>query len=207
MVNEKLRKYLSEKYSEDIIILDNPSYDKSIIGVTKNSEGKYVVIMYYDKMVEEYMADNSCSYEDAVEWIDYNTLGALPGIPNHPIIVNDFDKILVTIPKEYENIVDKYFSDSYEIKEGEFGEDDKISFSAEFRDGNNMYIDMCGVQYEEGHDNKPYAQATLNDEKGRELAFTEPAEQLLGDWCIEYNDFEYKVVVIKESDLILEDVR
>ena len=35
MVNEKLRKYLSEKYSKDIVVLDNSSYDNSIVGVTK----------------------------------------------------------------------------------------------------------------------------------------------------------------------------
>jgi hypothetical protein len=39
-------------------------------------------------MVEELMEDEECSYEEAVEWIDYNTIRALPYAgENGPIIM------------------------------------------------------------------------------------------------------------------------
>ena len=69
-VNLELRAELPE----DAILFDNMSYDGSIIGVT--TEGR--VVYDYDQMVEELMQDEEWSYEDAVEWIDYNTIRALP---------------------------------------------------------------------------------------------------------------------------------
>lgn len=79
-VNQQLR----DELPEDAILFDNVSYDGSIVGVT--TEGR--VVYNYDKMVEELMQDEEWSYEDAVEWIDYNTIRALPYAgPNGPIIM------------------------------------------------------------------------------------------------------------------------
>ena len=79
-VNLELRAELPE----DTIIFDNMSYDGSIVGVT--TDGR--VVYDYDKMVEELMQDEKWSYEDAVEWIDYNTIRALPYAGgNGPIIM------------------------------------------------------------------------------------------------------------------------
>lgn len=79
-VNLQLRNELPE----DAIVFDNMSYDGSIIGVTTDDR----VVYSYDKMVEELMQDEEWSYEDAVEWIDYNTIRALPYAgPNGPIIM------------------------------------------------------------------------------------------------------------------------
>jgi hypothetical protein len=69
-VNLQLRSELPE----DAIVFDNMSYDGSIVGVT--TDGR--VVYDYDKMVEELMEDEQWSYEEAVEWIDYNTIRALP---------------------------------------------------------------------------------------------------------------------------------
>jgi len=93
MKNEKFRKALAEM-SEDQewegesqpILLDY--YDNSILGVT---EGGHVVYSY-DKMIEEHMEDEKCSYEEAVEWLDYNTMRAIPymaSVGAAPIVVMD----------------------------------------------------------------------------------------------------------------------
>lgn len=75
---------LRDELPEDAIVFDNMSYDGSIIGVTTDDR----VVYSYDKMVEELMQDEDWSYEDAVEWIDYNTIRALPYAgPNGPIIM------------------------------------------------------------------------------------------------------------------------
>ena len=79
-VNQKLRGILPE----DAIVFDNMSYDGSIVGVT--TDGR--VVYDYDKMVEELMQDEEWSYEEAAEWIDYNTIRALPYAgENGPIIL------------------------------------------------------------------------------------------------------------------------
>ena len=75
---------LREELPEDAIVFDNMSYDGSIIGVTTDGS----VVYDFDKMVEELMQDEEWSYEDAVEWIEYNTVRALPYAgPNGPIIM------------------------------------------------------------------------------------------------------------------------
>ena len=75
---------LRDELPEDAIVFDNMSYDGSIIGVTTDDR----VVYSYDKMIEELMQDEELSYEDAVEWIDYNTIRALPYAgPNGPIIM------------------------------------------------------------------------------------------------------------------------
>lgn len=70
MVNEKFRKAL-ENYckindlseDEQPLIFDNSSYDNSIIGITINNE----LVYDYAKMVQEFMFENNCKYEDAAE--------------------------------------------------------------------------------------------------------------------------------------------
>ena len=75
---------LRAELPEDAIVFDNMSYDGSIVGVT--TDGR--VVYDYDKMVEELMQEEECSYEEAVEWIDYNTIRALPYAgENGPIIM------------------------------------------------------------------------------------------------------------------------
>jgi hypothetical protein len=69
-VNLKLRTILPE----DALVFDNASYDNSIVGVTTDNR----VVYDYDKMIEELMEDEGWSYDDAVDWIDYNTIRSLP---------------------------------------------------------------------------------------------------------------------------------
>ena len=73
-----------ELLPEDSVVLDNSSFDKSIIGVTNNGN----VVYDFDKMVEEYMEDNQCNAEEAMDWITYNTMRAIPYFPEpRPIII------------------------------------------------------------------------------------------------------------------------
>ena len=69
-VNLKLRTLLPE----DSLVFDNASYDNSIVGVTTDNR----VVYDYDKMILEVMEDEGWSYDDAVDWIEYNTIRSLP---------------------------------------------------------------------------------------------------------------------------------
>ena len=75
---------LLENGYEDVVIFQNFSYDDALIGVSEDGRAIYD----YDIMVEWLVQTEGFTEEEAVEWIDYNTLRALPYIgPNAPIIM------------------------------------------------------------------------------------------------------------------------
>ena len=59
---------------EGVKYLYNFSYDTALVGVTDDNRAVYD----YNKMVEWLIETEGFSYEEAVEWIDYNTIRALP---------------------------------------------------------------------------------------------------------------------------------
>lgn len=59
---------------DDIKYLTNYSYDDALIGVSDDGRAIYD----FDKMVEWLMNEVGLSDSEAVEWIEYNTIRALP---------------------------------------------------------------------------------------------------------------------------------
>lgn len=59
---------------EDVVYLTNYSYDDALIGISEDNRAVYD----YDKMVKWLMEEEGFTEEDAIEWIDYNTIRALP---------------------------------------------------------------------------------------------------------------------------------
>ena len=79
MEDKKFRKALDalvedQGIEEEVIRLDNHHYDKSIIGMTEDGR----LIYSFELMVQELMEDEGCSETEAIEWLEYNTLKALP---------------------------------------------------------------------------------------------------------------------------------
>lgn len=104
MKNEKLRELLSEQAesagAEDLpLFFDNLSFDNSIIGINVKT-GQ--IVYSYNAMISEAMKELDCSEEDAIEWIDYNTLGVLGANPPMPIVVDDFGAILYGLEEDHE---------------------------------------------------------------------------------------------------------
>ena len=62
---------------DDALIADG--LDKAIIGY---KEGK--VVYDYDACVQVFMADNDWNFEDAIEWMEFNVVGAYVG-PRTPL--------------------------------------------------------------------------------------------------------------------------
>lgn len=73
MQRKDLTEYL-ESLGQETIVLEPEYFDNAIIGIT--DEGR--LIYSYDKLIEAYSNGESCEYEEAVEWVDYNTLRAIP---------------------------------------------------------------------------------------------------------------------------------
>lgn len=80
---EKNRELLNQLGHNDSIVFEHPSYDEAIIGVDSNER----VVYDFEQMAECLMKDDGMSYEDAVEFIEYNTIRALPYMPNSPIVM------------------------------------------------------------------------------------------------------------------------
>lgn len=101
MVDEKFRKALdayAQEHDQEIKILDNSAFDNSVVGISEDGR----LVYDYRRMVIEYMEDEGCSEEEAVEWLDYNTLRAIPYFgEDHPIIVG-LDK---------ENLIEYYYNE------------------------------------------------------------------------------------------------
>ena len=84
----KKRDILNENGYEESIIFENPDYDSAIIGT--DTDGR--VIYSFDKMVDFLMDLDNMSYEEAVEFIEYNTIRAIPYFgPMAPIIMTNQD--------------------------------------------------------------------------------------------------------------------
>lgn len=80
MTNSEL---LVDNGYEDVVVFDNPSFEGALIGVSESN----CAIYDYELMVEAMMRDEGVTAEEAMEWIDYNTIRALPYTQNAPIIL------------------------------------------------------------------------------------------------------------------------
>ena len=69
-VNQEIR----SKLPPDAVIFINQAYDNSIIGTTFDGRAIYD----FDKMVQELVADEGWTEEEAIDWIEFNTIRALP---------------------------------------------------------------------------------------------------------------------------------
>lgn len=65
---------LSELGYDGVVVFENYSYDDALIGVTEDNRAVYD----FDKMVEWLCEKEGFSPEEAVEWIEYNTIRSLP---------------------------------------------------------------------------------------------------------------------------------
>ena len=80
---EFIQELLEENKS---IIFENPSYKSALIGVTTDGRAVYD----YTLMVEDLQKEDGMDYEEAAEFIDYNTLGSLPQPESkYPIIIQE----------------------------------------------------------------------------------------------------------------------
>lgn len=75
---------LHEAGYDDIVILDSYSYDDALVGVTEDGRAVYD----FDKMVAWLVETEGFTAEQAVEWVEYNTIRALPYAgPDAPIVM------------------------------------------------------------------------------------------------------------------------
>lgn len=68
---------------EDIVLFSNFDYGDAFIGISNDDRAIY----NYEKMVEYLINKQDMTEEEAIEWIDYNTIRALAYYDKAPIIM------------------------------------------------------------------------------------------------------------------------
>ena len=69
---------------EDVLVFRDFDYDTALIGVSEDNRAIYD----FDLTVEYLCREEGWSEEEAIEWIEYNTLRALPYMePGAPIVM------------------------------------------------------------------------------------------------------------------------
>lgn len=85
------REKLAAAGYEDSVVFENPDYDDAIIGVTDDGN----VVYDFFKMAEHLIKKDGINYYEAVEFIEYNTLRALPYAGDGaPIVVTMLSDLL-----------------------------------------------------------------------------------------------------------------
>ena len=70
----------------EVLCIDD--YDDAIIGVARRCGQPDLIAYSYRQMIEVMMKRDKCEQEDAMEWIEFNCVGAWMG-PHTPVIVED----------------------------------------------------------------------------------------------------------------------
>ena len=84
-----IREQLCEYFGDDLLFADG--YDDAIIGVCSGFDSGRVAYSI-PKMIEIAANDLSVDYEEAVEWLEYNTFGAYVG-EHTPIYIDSLSSL------------------------------------------------------------------------------------------------------------------
>lgn len=85
---EDLKEYLMEQCFADTVVLECPSYISAVVGIS--TDGR--LIYSRDLMVRYLCKQQGMTELDAEEFIDFNTVGALPNMGEKaPIIMEGFE--------------------------------------------------------------------------------------------------------------------
>lgn len=85
---EELKRWLIGHDFNDTVILESPDYFSAIIGISDDGR----LVYSYRKMVDFLVDTDDMSEDEAIEFIDYNTVNALPYMGEKtPIIMQDIN--------------------------------------------------------------------------------------------------------------------
>ena len=91
MTLEELKDLITDLGYEEVRVFEDYDYADAFIGMSNDGRAVYS----YDRMIEWLMLKENWTFEEAVEWIDYNTMRALPYYPDGPIVVYDVPEYML----------------------------------------------------------------------------------------------------------------
>jgi hypothetical protein len=84
---EDVRNAIAEQYGDEMLenvsMFENPAFVNAVVGFDTHH---HKIVYDYEKMVGCLMDEDEMTEEEAIEFIDYNTLRTVPYMPNPPII-------------------------------------------------------------------------------------------------------------------------
>lgn len=90
MTNAELKEYINEQIGDEeiaseVVILEGDEFADGFIGLTADT---YQAVYSYEKLVTSLSTHNNWTLDQSVEWLDCNTLRAIPYMPlRNPIII------------------------------------------------------------------------------------------------------------------------
>lgn len=82
MDKQELKKLLCEMGLENSLMFESPDYMSAIVGIDYHSGS---IIYDYDLMVQHLMKQDNISEQDAIDFVEFNTLRSIPyvtgGVP------------------------------------------------------------------------------------------------------------------------------
>lgn len=83
-----LETHLRDERDDGLVLLEGPEFDGGIIGVSIDGRAVYS----YEKLVVALMKANGWDEQDAIDWVDFNTVGSLVASGGHmPIVMHELD--------------------------------------------------------------------------------------------------------------------
>lgn len=83
---EDLKEYLTQQCFTDTVVLESPAYISAVVGIS--TDGR--LIYSRDLMVKHLREQDGMTEQEANEFIDFNTVGALPNMGEKaPIIMEE----------------------------------------------------------------------------------------------------------------------
>lgn len=80
-----VRELIIDYEYDDVTIFSNPDYASAFIGISEDNRAVYD----YDKMVKYLIDKDGMTDIEAIEFIEFNTIRALPYYENAPIIIHN----------------------------------------------------------------------------------------------------------------------
>ena len=76
---------LMDRGFEDFVVFENPDFEGCIVGITTDNQ----VVYSLAQMVDWFVKEEGGTKSEALQFIECNTIRALPYVENSPIILND----------------------------------------------------------------------------------------------------------------------
>lgn len=81
---DDVKQLIKDYEYEDIVIFSNPSYASAFLGISEDNRAIYD----YNEMIKFLCKNDKINELDAIEFIEFNTLRALPYYENSPIVLH-----------------------------------------------------------------------------------------------------------------------
>ena len=123
------RDLLNELGLEESIVFENPDYDSAIIGYDDNTDR---VVYGFEAMAVELAEQDGIDYDESIEFIEYNTLRAIPYAgSNPPIVLQRIDDYM-----DYHNYEKE--EDNYEYDFNVTMDEEKLEKDDEWKTGGSL---------------------------------------------------------------------